>query len=286
MPSISASGCNATLQATLPLLPQTPQHISSGYPILPSLKLSVTVWSHSGAGLISHTATHSSTDLLTSPSSRHVRQVTASARPIGTFCLKTNPSMPTHPHDSTSHPILFMLIKTTMLPTLISHLSNFSWQLQQTTPMASPLATKGHGNFDPHAKTTPFFFFAYYTNIGSQKVSWSCTPRWKYLCIHNHDSSSRSTGSSLVKPHSFVWPLKRVPLLNCQWIVCPSPVTEISEFRPDIIGILLEKSVSFWGLFWQTLLLHLPAELSRSDYWLPIGFSLGFTLAGVHVCLE
>jgi hypothetical protein len=48
--------------------------------------------------------------------------------------------------------------------------------------------------------------------------------------------------------------LKRVPLLNCQWTVCPSPVTKMLEFRPDIIGILLGRIGFFLGLFWRAQL--------------------------------
>ena len=57
-----------------------------------------------------------------------------------------------------------------------------------------------------------------------------------HLCTSS--TPDRSTGRFEAMPHSFVWLLKRVPLLNCHVdhdrpsLVCPSP--RYQEFRPKI----------------------------------------------------
>jgi hypothetical protein len=125
MPSISIFGCNNMQPAILQLLPHTPQPTSSNLPILPRPMLSITVWSHSAAGSISHAATHSSTDPLTLPSFRLAKHATASAKLTGTSYPKITPSMSTHLHASTFLPTPFMSIRTFMLPISIHHVHNF-----------------------------------------------------------------------------------------------------------------------------------------------------------------
>ena len=75
---------------------------------------------------------------------------------------------------------------------------------------------------------------------------------YHYQLSRTHDSSSRSTGSFLAMPHSFVWPLKRVPLLNCHVdhdnlsIICPSPFGH--EFQPFYLGWASAKAAQLWKL--------------------------------------
>ena len=116
MPQISISGCNTTTPAILPPLPLTPQSTSSNLPTRLRPMLSVMVWSHSATGSISHTATLSSTDLLTLLSLELAKQVIASVKLTGTSYPKISPSIAIHRHASTSHPIPFMLIRTFMSP--------------------------------------------------------------------------------------------------------------------------------------------------------------------------
>jgi hypothetical protein len=138
MPSISVFGCNTMQPAILQPLPHTPQPTSSDLPILPRPMLSITVWFHSTAGSISHTATHSSTDLLTLPLFRLTKHATASAKLTGTSYPKINPSMSTRLHALTFLPTPFMLIGPFTLPISIHHVHNFLWRLRQIIPMASP----------------------------------------------------------------------------------------------------------------------------------------------------
>jgi hypothetical protein len=177
MPSISIFGCNTMQPAISQPLPHTPQPTSSNLPILLRPMLSIMVWSHSAAGSISHTATHSSMDLLTLPLLRPAKHATASAKPTGTSYPKINPSMSTHLHALTFLPTPFMLIGTFTLPISIHHVHNFLWQLRQITPMVSPLTAKGCSNLDSDATTTPFFLFYINTQISSQKESWHRAPR-------------------------------------------------------------------------------------------------------------
>jgi hypothetical protein len=159
------------------LLPHTPQPTSSDLPMLPRPMLSITVWSHSTAGSISHTATYSSTDLSTLPSFRPAKHATVSTKLTGTSYPKINPSMSTRLHTSTFLPTPFMSIGTFTLPISIHHVHNFLWRLRQITPMANPQTTKGCGNLDSDATTTPFFLFYINIQISSQMESWHCTPR-------------------------------------------------------------------------------------------------------------
>jgi hypothetical protein len=132
--------------------------------------------------------------------------------------------------------------------------------------MASPLTTKGHDNLDgSDATPTPNFFLFYDKQQPHQQPKGILVLRTKVKYISasiTHDSSIMSTGSSLAKPHSFVWPLKRVPLLTAMWtkdrptapinyglsIVCPSP--RYQNFRPDT-GLFLGL---FLGSFWRVRL--------------------------------
>ncbi len=77
-PSISIFGCNTMQPAILQPLLHMLQPTSSNLSILPKPMLSITVWSHFAAGSISHTATHSSTDLLILPSFRPAKHVGSS----------------------------------------------------------------------------------------------------------------------------------------------------------------------------------------------------------------
>ncbi len=177
MPSISIFGCNTMQPAISQPLPHMPQPTSSDLPILPRPMLSITVWSHSAAGSISHTATHSSTDLSNLLSFRPAKHATASAKPTGTSYPKINPSMSTRLHASTFLPTPFMSIRTFTSPISIHHVHSFLWRLRRITPMASPPTTKGCSNLDSDATTTPFFFFYINTQISSQKGSWCRAPR-------------------------------------------------------------------------------------------------------------
>jgi hypothetical protein len=136
-----------------------------------------------------------------------------------------------------------MLIGTFMSPISIHHVHNFLWRLQQITPMASPPMTKGRGNSDSGATTTPFFFF--YKHPNWQPKGILASPTKVKISVHpqTHDSSSRSTGSSSAKPHSFVWLLKRVPLLTATWTDDGLPS---SVHCQDIRILGQTASPSFW----------------------------------------
>jgi hypothetical protein len=146
-----------------------------------------------------------------------------------------SPSIATHPHASTSHPTPFMLIKTSTLPMLTHRAHSFVWQPQRKAPMAVPPLIKGCGQLDSFSTHKPHFFFLT-TSSAAKKDLGVASQGEIHLCTSS--TPDRSTGRFEVMPHSFVWPLKRVPLLNCHVdhdrpsLVCPSP--RYREFRPKI----------------------------------------------------
>ncbi len=90
--------------------------------------------------------------------------------------------------------------------------------------------TKGQdkrSQFHHHCHHPTFFLQQKKKIVGSQKGPWCCKPRWNTSVhiLHSWQVHWRFEAT----PHSFVWSLKRVPLLNCHMdhdrpsSVCPSP---------------------------------------------------------------
>ena len=195
---------------------------------------SVTVWSCSDAGSISLTATLSFTDHLTLLLSGLARHVTESVNLTGMSSQNISPSIATHPHALTSHPTPFMSIKTSTLPMLTHRAHSFFWRPQRKAPMAVPPSTKGCSQSDSFSTHKPHFFLT--TSLAAKRDLGVASQGEIHLCTSS--TPDRSTGRFEAMPHSFVWPLKRVPLLNCHVdhdrpsLVCPSP--RYREFRPKI----------------------------------------------------
>ena len=142
---------------------------------------SITVWSRSNAGSISLTAALSFTDHLTLLLSGLARHVTESVNLTGMSSQNISPSIATHPHASTSHPTLFMSIKTFTLPMLTHRAHSFFWRLQRKAPMAVPLLTKGCGQSDSSALTNPIFFKQPHRQPKGTSV---LRAKVKYICAH------------------------------------------------------------------------------------------------------